>query len=228
MQTIGRVRAVLTGRATDYTRPGSRSAIAKTAVLSPVSVTASGLQGDEQGDLRVHGGPGKAVHCYPWAHYPVWRDALPGCTVLERPGAFGENFSIDGLTEHEVCIGDRWQVGTAIFAVSQGRQPCWKLNDRFGVPDMAQRVQASLRTGWYLRVLETGVVQTGDAIVLLERPCPDWTLARLLALIRDRTTDPSQLAEVLALPLPDAWRRLFHARLTSGKVESWSKRLEGQ
>ena len=228
IQRIGCVRAVLTGQAVDYTRPGTRSAIAKTAVLSPVRVEASGLQGDEQGDLRVHGGPDKAVHCYPWAHYPYWRAALPGCPLLDRPGAFGENLSIDLLTEHDVCIGDRWQVGTTAFAISQGRQPCWKLNDRFGVSDMARRVQESLRAGWYLRVLDPGVVQAGDAIVLLKRPSPDWTIARLLALIRDRTTDLSQLTEVLALPLPDSWQRLFQTRLTSGAAESWSKRLEGQ
>lgn len=228
VQALGRVRAVLTGQAVAYTRPGTRSAITKTAVLSPVRVEASGLQGDEQGDLLVHGGPDKAVHCYPWAHYPSWRDELPDCPLFERPGAFGENFSIDGLTENEICIGDRWQVGTAVFVISQGRQPCWKLNDRFGISNMARRVQESLRAGWYLRVLDPGVVQAGDAMVLLERPCRDWTIARLLALIRDRTTDSAQLTEVLALPLPDSWHRLFHARLKSGAAESWPKRLEGQ
>lgn len=227
IHAVGYIRAILTGEAVAYTRSGTRSAIAKVAVSTPVRVETLGLQGDEQGDRRVHGGPDKAVHCYPWAHYPSWRNELPDGALLERPGAFGENFSIDGLTEHTICLDDRWQVGTAMFGVSQGRQPCWKLNDRFGVADMAQRVQESLRTGWYLRVLEAGVVQAGDTIALLARPCPDWTIARLLALIRDRTTDPALLAEVLALPLPESWRRLFHTRLTSGEAESWSKRLDG-
>ena len=227
-QTIGCVRAVLTGKAVAYTRPGSRSAIAKTPVSSPVRVDGQGLHGDEQGDLRFHGGPDKAVHCYPWAHYPSWREELPECALLDQPGAFGENFSIDELTESDICIDDRWQVGTAVFAISQGRQPCWKLNDRFGVADMARRVQSSLRTGWYLRVLDPGVVRAGDAIALLERPCPDWTIARLLTLIRDRATDPTLLTEVLSLPLPDSWHRLFEARLASGAAESWSKRLEGE
>ncbi|MGD9584387.1 MAG: MOSC domain-containing protein [Lysobacterales bacterium] len=224
---IGQVRAVLTGAARAYIRPGTRSAIAKTVAAVPLRVDRLGLQGDEQGDLRVHGGPAKAVHCYPWAHYPHWRDELPNCRLLDQPGAFGENFSIDPLVEDDVCIGDRWRIGTAVFEISQGRQPCWKLNDRFGIADMARRVQDSLRAGWYLRVLHPGVVRAGDAIVLLEQPYRDWTIARLLALIRDRSIDPTVLTEVLSLPLPDAWHRLFQARLTSGATESWSKRLEG-
>ncbi|MDO5623072.1 MAG: MOSC domain-containing protein [Pseudomonadota bacterium] len=227
---IGRIGAVRVGPARPYTRPGSFSAIDKQPAQGAVAVGTLGLAGDEQGDPRVHGGADKAVHCYAQAHYPAWQAEWPGVAAFQ-PGAFGENFSVEGaddaLDEHHVCIGDEWQIGSARFAISQGRQPCWKLNDRFGIPDMARRVQDSLRAGWYLRVLETGHVQAGDAIHLLARPCPGWTVARLLMLIRDRDCTPAQMQQVLQLPLPASWQRLFARRLEQGQTENWTARLQG-
>ena len=128
-QAVATLRAVLTGRALPYTRAGSLSAIAKAPRSGPVAVGLLGLAGDEQGDPRVHGGPDKAVHCYAWAQYAPWREELAGNAtaqaLLSEPGAFGENFSLDGIDESQVCLGDQWQVGSARFEVSQGRQPCW-------------------------------------------------------------------------------------------------------
>lgn len=227
MTQIAQVRAVLTGVVRPYTRAASRSAIDKQALAGPVAVHPLGLAGDEQGDPRVHGGPDKAVHCYPWSHYAHWRIALPATPLLQAPGAFGENLSLDGLDEHGVCIGDRWQIGSAHFELSQGRQPCWKLNDRLQVPDMARRVQDSGRAGWYLRVLRPGQLQAGDAVRLLDRPHPDWSVARLLRLIADRDCAPALLDAVLALPLPAAWERLFRRRREQGQAEDWTARLQG-
>ncbi|RYX89321.1 MAG: MOSC domain-containing protein [Comamonadaceae bacterium] len=226
---IGRVRAVLAGQARPYTRPGSRSAIDKQPLHGAVAVGPLGVAGDAQGDLRVHGGPDKAVHCYAWAHYAQWRVQLPAtcAPLLEQPGAFGENLSLDGLDEHGSCIGDRWQIGSAQFEVSQGRQPCWKLNDRFGVPDMALRVQDGGRAGWYLRLSQPGEMQAGDAVLLLARPHPHWTVARLLQLIADRDCDPRVLNAVLELPLPSSWQRLFSRRRERGQSEDWAARLIG-
>lgn len=226
---IGEVRAVLTGSARPYTRAGSRSAIAKASQAGPVAVATLGLAGDEQGDLRVHGGPEKAVHCYAWTHYARWQASLPPAAtpLLQQPGAFGENLSLDGLDEHGACIGDRWQIGSAQFEVSQGRQPCWKLNDRFGVPDMARRVQDSGLAGWYLRVTRPGVLRAGDSVQLLARPHPDWSVARLLQLIAERSCDPALLDAVLALPLPPSWQRLFTRRREQGQAEDWAARLLG-
>jgi len=223
---IACVREVLIGSAVPYTRPGSSSAIGKSAVAGAVAVDSEGLAGDQHGDPRVHGGPDKAIHCYSWSHYQTWLQELPGHARLAQAGAFGENLSVEGLDEHSVCIGDRCRIGTTMVEVSQGRQPCWKLNDRFAVPDMARRVQDSLRAGWYLRMIAAGHIRAGDAIVVQHRPFAQWTIARLLALIRDRTCDPLALREVLALPLPAAWQRLFAARLHSGCVESWQARME--
>lgn len=235
MNVIGRLRAVLRGQAVPFSPPGHRSSIRKTQVGHAVFASRLGLQGDEQGDLRVHGGPDKAVHVYPWSHYVAWRERLEGHAIamelLEQPGAFGENFSVEGedrLDEDTVCIGDRWRIGAqAEFEVSQGRQPCWKLNDRFDQPDMAAQLQQSLRTGWYLRVLTPGHVQAGEAIGLAARPHPEWPLGRILRLIADRSTAPQELSAVLALPLTSSWRKLFAGRLASGEVESWNGRMSG-
>lgn len=230
-RALGTLRAVLTGRARPYTRPGSVSAIHKTPRQGPVAVSMAGLDGDEQGDLRVHGGPDKAVHCFSLAHYGWWRSELAGWpqagALLAWPGAFGENFSLDGPDEWTVCLGDEWQVGGARLQVSQGRQPCWKLSDRFGVPDMARRVQSSLRAGWYLRVLEEGVVRAGDSVWLTARPHPDWPLARLLQAIDQRDCTPALIEPLLQLPLPPSWERLFRRRLETGRAEDWTARLEG-
>lgn len=222
-----RIDALLTGAAVPYTRPGSRSAIAKSPRSGPVHIGELGLEGDEQGDLRVHGGVDKAVHHYPFEHYAAWRAELGELPVLATLGAFGENLSSHGLDESTVCIGDRYALGNAVLEVSQGRQPCWKLNDRFGVRDMARRVQDSGRTGWYYRVPQPGSAQAGDALVLLERPWPAWPLRRLMRLLAERVLDPEQLAEALELPLVPSWRTLLERRLASRQVEDWGRRIDG-
>jgi MOSC domain-containing protein YiiM len=229
-RAIGQLQAVLTGLALPYTRKGSLSAIQKLPQEGPVAAGPSGLAGDEQGDLRVHGGADKAVHCYAWSHYAYWREVLPPQThaLLAQPGAFGENFSMEGLAEDQVCLGDVWQVGSAKFEVSQGRQPCWKLNDRFAVPDMARQVQDGGRAGWYLRTAQPGVVRAGDTVWLLARPYPDWSVARLLQLITDRNCDPKLLIEVLSLPLTPSWQRLFSRRLENEQPEDWGPRMQGE
>lgn len=221
------VDALLTGKARPYTRPGSRSGIDKHPHTDSIHLGELGFEGDEQGDPRVHGGPDKAVHHYAFEHYPAWRSELGDLPVLQHPGAFGENISSQGLTEADVCLGDRFALGDVLLEVSQGRQPCWKLNDRFGVPDMARRVQASGRTGWYYRVLRPGSARTGNMLVLAERPHPGWTLQRLSALLYGRTLDPALLEPALRLPLVHSWRKLLERRLQQGAVEDWSKRIDG-
>lgn len=224
---LGRVEAVLTGRAVPYTRAGTSSAIAKQRRQGAVAVGPEGLAGDEQGDRRAHGGPDKAVHHYALEHYPRWRTEIGALPVLDQPGAFGENLATLGFTEADVCLGDRLQVGTVVLEISQSRQPCWKLNDRFGRPDMARRVQERGRTGWYYRVIEPGVLQADDDVQLVARPHPDWSLQRLIDALYRRMLDIDTLAAMLSLPLTPSWRKLVSGRLERRKVEDWSARIDG-
>lgn len=217
---------LLTGRAFPYTRPGSRSAIAKSATGEKLRVSSHGLSGDEQGDLRVHGGPDKAIHHYAFDHYPLWRAEQPS-PVLEAPGAFGENFSTLGWTEQNIHFGDVIGAGTSLLEVCQARQPCWKLNDRLGHARTAAVVQSSGRTGWYYRVREEGYVQVGDQLTLVDRPFPEWPLARLIEVLFHRTLDMTLLRAAAQLPLTPSWAKLINHRLERNEIESWSKRLDG-
>lgn len=219
--------ALLTGRAEPFTRPGSRSGIAKVPRQEALAVTTLGLAGDEQGDLRVHGGVEKAIHHYPREHYAAWLAELGEHPLLMQPGAFGENFSTTGWTEDDVCLGDLIRAGSALLQVSQGRMPCWKLSDRFGVANLALRVQQSGRTGWYYRVLQEGVVGVGDRLQLVERMHADWPLSRLSAVLFDKRVEPERLRECLVLPLVPSWRRTLERRLENAEVEDWAPRLQG-
>jgi MOSC domain-containing protein YiiM len=227
MPRATRVDALLAGRAVPYTRAGSRSAIDKRPLRGRVAIGELGIAGDEQGDPRVHGGPDKAIHHYAFDHYAAWRGELGPLPLLQAPGAFGENLSTRGLDETGVCLGDRFRLGSALLEVSQGRQPCWKLNDRFGVPDMALRVQDSGRSGWYYRVLRPGHATAGDALALVERPHPDWPLQRLAMLLYRRVLEAGPLEAALRLPLVPSWRKLIERRLDSRRVEDWTRRIEG-
>ena len=212
---LGTVDAVLTGRASDYAR-GERSAIGKNVVTGPVAVGELGLAGDEQGDPKHHGGPAKAVHHYARDHYSFWRAQLGDLTVLDAPGAFGENLSTIGITEADLCLADRIQVGTVVLRLSQGRRPCWKLGVRFGVPDMARRVLTTGRTGWYYAVDEPGEIAAGDELTLIDRPHPDWPLSRLMPLVMRRGGDLEDVRTALQLPLPDSWRETLQRKLSRG------------
>lgn len=222
--TIG---AVLIGRIAALGTNGAVSAIAKSPVTGSLAIHSEGLAGDEQADRQHHGGPEKAVHHYPFDHYATWRSELPDrACVLSRVGVFGENISTSGLTEADVCVGDVWRAGTALLQVSQARQPCWKLNERFGQKDMARRVQSTGRTGWYYRVIEPGKVEAGDTFSLIDRPCPAWPLARLLHVFYVDRLDRASLADIAELgPLSESWRRLATNRLARSSVEDWTQRL---
>lgn len=221
-----RIEAVCTGAVQPYARD-SRSAIHKTPVTGRVRALALGLVGDAQGDPRLHGGLDKAVHHYPLEHYAAWRAELGGHALLGAPGAFGENLHGLGLTEASVCLGDRWRAGEALLEVTQARQPCWKLDERFGLPGMARRVQQSRRTGWYYRVLEEGCLWAGADLVLEHRPYPQWPLLRLLDLLYQPVLESADLRAACALPLPASWQRLLQRRIDTGLLEDWAPRLEG-
>ncbi|WP_077147429.1 MOSC domain-containing protein [Sphingopyxis sp. KK2] len=204
------------------------SGIAKQEAGRPIFLSLGGFEGDEQGDTRYHGGCDKAVHHYPLDHYALWRAELGSHPLLDRPGAFGENISARGLLENHAAVGDRFRLGKAIVEVSQGRQPCFRLNLRMDIPDMARRMQQSGRTGWYYRVIEEGVVERGDTLELIDRLTPSWTIARLWRLLYIDTLDREGLSALAATAhLPLRWRELAAKRLRSGQIEDWSLRLGG-
>ncbi|WP_265519031.1 MOSC domain-containing protein [Nitratireductor luteus] len=222
------VDAVFVGALRPLGPRGVPSGIFKQEATGPVAVGTTGLAGDHQGDTRVHGGPEKALHLYPARHYRSWRRELPEKAGSFTAGAFGENLSVSGIGEDDICIGDTLQLGTALVQFSQGRQPCWKLNERFGEKTMAARVQETGRTGWYFRVLKEGTVAAGDRLALMERPQPDWTLARVTGLLYRDMLNYEALAELAENAfLAESWRKLAQRRLERGQVEDWSKRLEG-
>lgn len=207
----------------------SPSGIFKRIAPAPWEITKTGLAGDHQGDLEHHGGEEKALHHYPREHYASFSaDYENLASSLEKAPAFGENISTIGMTENDVCVGDIYRLGTAVLQVSQGRQPCWKLNAKFQIPDMAVSVQKTGRTGWYYRVLETGTVMPGNAFLITERSRPDWPLARLIRLIYSRSLARDDLAEVANMhDLAQSWRDLAARRLQSSRIEDWDSRLSG-
>ena len=186
-----------------------------------------GLTGDAQGDRQHHGGPEKAVHHYAFDHYARWLSTIGERAILDRPGAFGENLSTDGLTEDEAALGDTFRVGQALIQISQGRQPCWKLNERFDVSDMALRVQHTGFTGWYYRVIEQGFIDAGDELLIVDRLSPDWTIRRAW---RTFYVDTMNLDELVAMSelahLSDSWRGYARKRLKTLEVEDWNRRLQ--
>jgi len=202
------VAALLTGSPRPIA-PDVMSAMAKSPVDGPVRIGWTGLDRDHVADVIHHGGHDKAFHLYPQDHYDWWRGQIGDHPLLDTSGAFGENIAVSGAIDRDFCLGDRLSLGTAVLEVSHGRKPCSKLNDRFGRADIVQKVVASGRAGFYLRVVRTGEAMAGDRLSLIERPLPDWPMDRLFSLLiaGGHRRDPEGLAAVLALPvLAEAWR----------------------
>jgi MOSC domain-containing protein YiiM len=193
------------GAADPLDRPW-RTAFFKAPVSGPVWLGPTNLEGDAQANLKVHGGPDKAVLSYAASHYISWRSEL-GMPDLPF-GAFAENFTIAGFDEQSVCIGDVYAIGDAVrVQVSQPRQPCSNISHRWRLPELTGRVEATGRTGWYSRVLTEGVVSAGLALELRERPAPDWSVARATHAMRNRRQQPAEAAALAELPfLSAAWQ----------------------
>ena len=205
-----------------------QSGIDKKPVDRPLLLTKTGFIGDEQADKKHHGGPEKAVHHYDFDHYAYWQKELGHKAVFDTPTAFGENLSTSGLSEKNIAVGDIFRLGKAIIEVSQGRQPCFRLNVRFGIADMSLRTQKSGRTGWYYRVLEEGEVTLQDELELLERRHEDWTIHRIWKAFYVTRNDYDELSQIASLEeLSPSWRSLAQKRLDSHQIEDWTKRLTG-
>jgi len=173
------------------------SAFVKHRVDGPLRLNRLNLEGNRVADRKGHGGPDQAVLAYSAEHYPLWRAEL-GIEEM-GPGGFGENFTISGQDELTVHIGDVYRVGGAVLQVSQPRGPCYKISYRWKRPDLLGRCENNGRHGWYLRVLEEGLVEAGDSVQLVERPNPDWTVRRAADVYRARRREPGQASELAGL-----------------------------
>ena len=195
--SLGRPRIVVRG-GRQYS-----TAIDRRPVDGPVELTPEGFVGDRVADNRWHGGPDKAICCYPHEHYAHWSRELG--VELSIP-SFGENFTTSGLLESEVCIGYRFRIGDAILQVSQPRQPCWKLAGKHSQPALPKWIVAKGYTGFYFRVLEAAPIAAGQTIELLDRPHPEMPVDRAMWIMAGIAPAEGR-AELAALPeLSQDWR----------------------
>lgn len=178
------------------------TAIWKHPVDGRVAIHGVNLDGDDQADRRVHGGPDKAVYAYAREDYDAWRDDHG---VMTTPGQFGENLTVEGVDLRQAIVGEQWEVGSAVLEIAQPRLPCFKLGIRMGDPRFPRCFQAEERMGAYFRIVREGDVGAGDAIRIVARPEHGITLADMVAAMRDASR-----AEALArIPrLPPFWRRV--------------------
>jgi MOSC domain-containing protein YiiM len=192
------IEAVCTGTARPF-NGAELSAITKRPRDGAVQVLIEGLAPDEQADRSVHGGPEMALHLYPLDHHAWWRGEIGDHPALDEPGGFGSNLAVTGLTEEHVHIGDRFRLGSALIEISQPRQPCWKIEHRFGQKGMVAQIVQTGRCGWYFRVLETGEVAAGDSLERVALGAADWSVARVFrALVAGKAT-PDELAQLADL-----------------------------
>lgn len=185
------------------------------ATTETLDLGPTGLDGDGQADLSVHGGVDKAVYVYPSEHYRAWEQ--DGFALAD--GRVGENISTQGRTEAEVRIGDVWRWGEALLQVSQPRAPCFKLGMHTGRKDVIPAMQRTGRCGWYLRVLETGTVPTRGPMELVEGDDAGPTVAALFAATFPQPAngadlDVDEVRRMIATPtLAQRWRKTMTAKL---------------
>jgi ferredoxin-NADP reductase/MOSC domain-containing protein YiiM len=193
-----------------------RTGVWKHPVTGPRLVRRLDVDGDGQGDLAGHGGEQRAVLVYQSDSYRHWQEVL-GRDTLE-PGAFGENFTVDGLGDDEVCIGDRYRIGEAELEVTQPRVTCFRVAMRLGEPRLPSLLVAHRRPGFYLRVISEGHVQAGDEIVRTRRGPHALTVAEVDALLYLPGHDRARLAEALDVPaMSPGWRASFRSMLEDGQ-----------
>jgi MOSC domain-containing protein YiiM len=200
-------------RLTVYNGRTINTGIFKEPVSGPVPLRTLNLDGDQQADLAVHGGPNKAVYAYPSEHYGLWREELPETNLPW--GMFGENFTTEELFERDLHVGDRMQIGSAIIVVRQPRVPCYKLAAKFRRNDILARFLRSGRSGFYFSVEREGVVAAGDSFEVLTREPLAITIAEVNHLFADDRYNRELLDKAIATPaLPEDWRDYFEKRLS--------------
>jgi MOSC domain-containing protein YiiM len=223
----GTLIALNVGRVGEITRDGRVivTAYHKTPVVGALWLGRLGFPGDEH-VYEHHGGPDKAVCAYPYEHYEYWESRLG----LELPAtaAFGENFTLIGMTEREVLLGDVYRVGEAVVQVTQPRAPCYKIAARYGVPKMAAYVQQESFTGYHLRVLREGQVRAGQPLRLVERPAHGVSVAEANQILNVAKKDIAGARRLLSVPtLTASLRPALERRIREHGAEEDVDRLFG-
>lgn len=214
-----KIESIQVGTPTDYFQ-NQQSSINKQPVDGPIYVGVDNLAGDKQADLAVHGGHDKAVYVYPKEHYSYWQESTgllrtPRLKLPKNPhGSFGENLTLSGLIEDMVYIGDVFACGEVVLQVTQPREPCWKLAFKFKQKKLPMWVITSGRTGWYMRVLQEGIIESGMTITQVEQGCQDWSVFTCNQLYHGRTVNPDKLKSLVnCAALSQSWRNSFERRL---------------
>jgi MOSC domain-containing protein YiiM len=195
---------------------GLDTAYVKRPVAGPVAVHTLGLAGDVQANAKVHGGLEKAVYAYPISGYAGWQAEFPALATRFVPGAMGENLVIAGQDEASLCVGDILRCGSATLQIAQIREPCSTFAAVLGTARVVRAMVRSGRCGWYCRVIETGSIAAGDAHDVIDRPNPNWSVARFAAFAAGRAGTIEALQELATLPgLAPAWQHKAAAALAA-------------
>ncbi|UBH08304.1 MOSC domain-containing protein [Macrococcus armenti] len=219
---IGKPKQLGDSNATDKMQQAWVSAINRDRVDGGC-VDVLGFNGDEVADKKHHGGVDKAVFCYPYAHYELWRHEL---NIDIDAGGFGENLCVTDMDESTVCLGDVYEIGEARLQVTQPRKPCWKPARKFGELELSRITEENGRTGWYFKVLVPGEIKEGDEIRLVERLHNAWSIARCNDVMH-RSTDIDAVKEMSELPeLAETWKVSLQKKL-EGHIEDSSRRIYG-
>ena len=213
-EPVGTLVAVNVGQPKDVPWQGKTvfTGVFKDPVTGPRRVRKLNVDGDGQGDLAGHGGEQRAVFVYQLDSYRYWERELGRDDFVH--GQFGENFTIDGLTDNEVCIGDRYRIGTALFEVTQPRVTCYRVGIRMNDPRIPALLVSHHRPGFYFRVLEEGDVEAGDEILKVASGPEQMTVAEIDALLYLPGHPRQQLLRALRIPaLSPGWQASFRALL---------------
>jgi MOSC domain-containing protein YiiM len=211
--TVYPILGLYAGRARAIPGDGRPSAIFKQAIAGPVQIGPLGLIGDEQADLRVHGGSDKAVHHFPLDNHRRLARQFPELAAQFVSGAIGENVSTDGLDESGACIGDVYALGSARVQLVQPRSPCWKIDAKFGREGITRHIAEQGIAGWYYRVLAPGTAAAGEALKLLERNAEPFSVAEFWRLVHAHRPGREDMLRLAGTPgLSEGWRKRFLER----------------
>jgi MOSC domain-containing protein YiiM len=213
-----RIEAIFVGQPREVTdEKGTwESAIFRSRVDGTIELGERGLAGDQVADTKHHGRPGQAVCVHPIQHYDFW-NTVYGLQGAERlgPGSVGENWTISGGDESTIYCGDIYRIGSATVQVSGPRGPCWKQERKLGLNGFLKRTIDSMRTGFYLQVLQPGMITTGDVWELQARP-KDPISVELVNYAAHKTTDPLIIERIIESEgVVDGWKEILRTRLAA-------------